>query len=80
MLDLPERDRIMQTDVTQHVDRVEVITGHDLSPGTGWAWLIGCACPAAINRHGLGIYVDREGDRKFWISSDCPLHGIKAKP
>jgi hypothetical protein len=58
-------------------NKVIVIEGHDLAPGNNWAWLIGCTCSPSINRHGLGMYTDQQGDRKFWISSDCPLHGKK---
>ena len=43
------------------------------NPGSEEAIKQGCLCPVLDNRHGKGIMVN--GEYRFWISGDCPLHG-----
>lgn len=50
------------------------------TPGSPEAVAHGCLCPALDNHHGLGINIDpyvQPGERKFWVSGNCPLHGSK---
>ncbi len=42
------------------------------NPGSDAALKLGCTCPVMDNHHGRG------DSCSFWISADCPLHGIKA--
>lgn len=49
-------------------------------PGSQEAVDLGCTCPVIDNHHGAGMpMLDKSGGRSvaFWISADCPLHGIK---
>lgn len=40
----------------------------------------GCRCPVLDNGHGRGSgYKDKDGTPQFYISSDCPMHGLKLK-
>jgi len=45
-------------------------------PGSKKAREQGCTCAVIENRYGAGAYFDADGVPQFWISSDCPLHGI----
>lgn len=50
------------------------------NPGSKEAIEAGCTCPVMDNRDGLGIpMVDKDGTPvfAFWMTSDCPLHGVK---
>lgn len=40
------------------------------APGSDAALIKGCACPVLDNHHGKGL-----GDGKFWINTECKLHG-----
>ena len=42
-------------------------------PGSLEAVAMGCECPVLDNNHGGGI--ERRGERVWWISSQCPMHG-----
>lgn len=43
-----------------------------LNPGSDEAIEQGCICPVLDNNHGQGA------DRGcWWITRDCPLHGVK---
>ena len=46
------------------------------NPGSDEAIEQGCTCPVMDNNHGEGM-----GEGRFWIASDCKLHGhgVKAK-
>lgn len=44
-------------------------------PGSDEALDLGCRCPAIDNGHGHGLYTDENGERRFVIRGDCPLHG-----
>jgi len=45
----------------------------DNPPGSNKAIAEGCTCPRIDNHYGNGIVVD--GEKQFWVSGDCPLHG-----
>lgn len=45
-----------------------------MNPGSDEAINAGCACPVLDNAHGRGR-PGRNGERQFWMSSDCPIHG-----
>lgn len=45
------------------------------APGSDEALNMGCTCPVLDNGHGEGFVLD--GQKSWWISDDCPLHGIK---
>lgn len=45
------------------------------SPGSKEAIAQGCCCPVLDNAHGKGIMWN--GKPAFWITEDCPLHGIE---
>lgn len=50
------------------------------NPGSAEAIEAGCKCPVIDNHHGNGFpALDRDGGRRtaFWISAECPIHGIK---
>ena len=40
------------------------------NPGSDAAIALGCTCPVLDNAHG------RHDDGLFWITSDCPVHGM----
>ncbi len=45
-------------------------------PGSDEAIERGCTCPVIDNGHGkMERYVD--GERVWWIDSECPLHGMR---
>ncbi len=46
------------------------------TPGSEEAIANGCTCPVMDNGRGVGFLID--GERQFWISGDCPLHGSPA--
>lgn len=50
-----------------------------LNPGSEEAKKLGCTCPAMDNRHGLGMYVDNDGNKIFVYNHDCPIHGEEVK-
>ena len=43
------------------------------TPGSDEAVKSGCTCPVLDNARGAGLTI--RGERKFWIRSDCTLHG-----
>lgn len=43
------------------------------NPGSVEAVDIGCLCARMDNAHGKGIILN--GERVWWITADCPLHG-----
>ena len=48
------------------------------TPGSFQAVIDGCQCPIMDNGNGAGAYVDHDGNRVFWYSAECPLHGPEA--
>ena len=47
------------------------------NPGSAEAIAQGCTCPVLDNSHGRGVVLDGDtGQRLFWHSADCPLHGM----
>ena len=52
------------------------MTNKTPNPGSPEAKKIGCLCPRMDNRNGLGVYEDEIGNPLFWISGDCPIHGM----
>lgn len=48
------------------------------SPGSPLAVNNGCTCAVIDNNHGQGFLLTRDGvtRQSFWISGDCPLHGV----
>lgn len=49
------------------------------NPGSDEAIEQGCKCPVMDNRRGRGIPITTpEGELQiaFWMSADCPLHGM----
>jgi hypothetical protein len=47
------------------------------NPGSKEAKDLGCTCPVLDNEYGKGAYTDKTGKPVFWITSDCPLHGLE---
>lgn len=47
-----------------------------IRPGGEEARKQGCRCPILDNARGRGAYTDAEGKPVFWVSADCPLHGL----
>lgn len=45
-----------------------------LNPGSPDAVREGCQCAIIDNHYGAGIILN--GKQEFWISGDCPLHGL----
>lgn len=45
------------------------------NPGSDEAIESGCTCPVLDNSHGRGF--GWPGSEQFWISEDCPLHGVE---
>ena len=46
------------------------------TPGSDEAIAQGCNCPVLDNGHGNGSgRTGEDGERLFWVSSDCPIHG-----
>lgn len=43
------------------------------NPGSDEAVDLGCLCASMDNAHGKGIILN--GERVWWITADCPLHG-----
>ena len=43
------------------------------NPGSDEAVAIGCTCPVLDNGRGRGIVLN--GERRWWITASCPLHG-----
>lgn len=59
---------------------------HDMqgkpNPGSDEAIKQGCICPVMDNAHGKGDAIfgmtdPNTGAPRFWIDTNCPLHGIK---
>jgi hypothetical protein len=51
------------------------------NPGSREAMDMGCRCPVWDNCSGEGVGKDPDtGEKVFWISSDCPLHGVDRLP
>lgn len=48
-----------------------------MNPGSKEAIEAGCTCPVMDNNHGKGILIN--GQRQFWYSGDCLLHGMEFK-
>jgi hypothetical protein len=49
------------------------------NPGSKEAIKQGCTCPVMDNNNGNGLPIpDKDGTIRtaFWMSGDCPLHGI----
>jgi hypothetical protein len=55
---------------------VAVIQSKHPNPGSDEALDLGCSCPVLDNAHGRGIWTGNGLEPAFWISADCPLHGI----
>lgn len=51
-----------------------------MTPGSPDAVKAGCRCPVLDNNRGRGAYRDADGVSQFWMSGDCPLHGIPPPP
>ena len=52
------------------------------NPGSDEAVAAGCTCPVMDNARGRGIPIttDEGGiEIAFWMSGDCPLHGIDVR-
>ena len=52
------------------------------NPGSQEAIDQGCLCPVEDNCRGLGLPITTsEGELQiaFWMSGDCPLHGIEER-
>lgn len=49
-----------------------------LNPGSNAAIAAGCTCARIDNHYGLGTIVN--GEARFVISGDCPLHGRMDAP
>ena len=50
------------------------------NPGSDAAIKQGCKCPEFDNARGRGArgtFDSPQKDKVFWMSSDCPLHGLK---
>jgi len=47
--------------------------GQELNPGSEEAQQAGCKCPVIDNHYGEGFIMN--GERVFWMSENCPLHG-----
>ena len=45
------------------------------APGCPSSLKSGCTCAVLDNHHGRGFLMN--GEVCFWISGDCPLHGVK---
>jgi hypothetical protein len=43
------------------------------NPGSAEAVDLGCLCARMDNAHGKGIILN--GERVWWITADCPIHG-----
>jgi len=48
------------------------------NPGSDEAIKQGCSCPIIDNDYGVGFTF--KGDRMFWMSGDCKLHGFIKHP
>lgn len=46
------------------------------NPGSPEALAQGCRCPVIDNGYGRGVDIGI-GERVWWMSEDCPLHGAK---
>ena len=56
-----------------------MLTNKTPNPGSSEAKNLGCLCPRSDNRDGLGVYEDENGTPLFWISGDCPIHGMELR-
>lgn len=53
-----------------------------MTPGSDEAIEQGCTCPVMDNAHGKGFSLphgDGTTSTNFWVSADCPLHGVAPK-
>ncbi len=48
-------------------------------PGTREAQQGGCICPVMDNDNGAGIPLG-DGQIGYWVSGDCPIHGLHKAP
>jgi hypothetical protein len=46
-----------------------------MNPGSHEAIKAGCKCPRSDNNNGRGMYTNKQGEKIFVYSADCPLHG-----
>ena len=46
------------------------------NPGSDEALAQGCRCPVLDNARGKGMRCTSKAEPSFWISGDCPLHGL----
>ena len=46
------------------------------NPGSPSAITNGCTCAVLDNHHGRGL-IDIDGNRTFWFSDNCPIHGVR---
>ena len=46
-------------------------------PGSPEATAHGCTCSPVLNRHGRGTL---HGDPPFYVSKECPMHGVLHTP
>ena len=53
------------------------ITGIEpTAPGSPQAVFQGCLCPVMDNHNGKGFYMGDNGPM-FWMTANCPMHGVK---
>jgi hypothetical protein len=45
------------------------------NPGSPEALKQGCLCPVLDNHHGAGFPWGSTTEPKFWVNSECPIHG-----
>jgi hypothetical protein len=55
------------------------MTEYKWNPGSTIAVELGCKCAQMDNHYGEGVGKGDDGNPVFWISEDCPLHGLKSK-
>jgi len=50
-----------------------------IPPGSDEAIKKGCICPIEDNHHGDGCgWKGDNGEPLFWVTADCPLHGVRS--
>ena len=52
----------------------EQLEFEEYNPGSKEAVDRGCTCPVIDNHNGKGL-----GNGMFWISAECPLHGVEGE-
>jgi hypothetical protein len=45
------------------------------NPGSEEAIRLLCKCAVIDNHYGEGFSVSEDGERLFWITASCPIHG-----